>query len=72
MFEKHSMFNVLRKAYFTTLDNQLWLHFRKKSKETKHILLKPIYVGLRICQKKFEIMLEKFQKCISYQKNCCG
>ena len=30
----------------TTLDNQLWLHFKMKSKEIKHTLLKPIYVSL--------------------------
>ena len=49
---KQSIFDILRKAYFTTLDNELQLHFKKKSNETKHILLKPNYVGLRICKKK--------------------
>ena len=35
MFEKQGVCDFLRKAYFTTLDNQLWLHFKMKSKETK-------------------------------------
>ena len=53
------------KAYFTTLDNKLRLHFKMKSEETKQILLKPIYVGLRICWKICEIMFEKCHKCKS-------
>ena len=36
------------------------------------MLLKPIYVGIRICSKICEITLEKCQKWFMYQKNCCG
>ena len=70
--KKQGIFDFLIKAYLTTLDNQLWLHFKMKSKETKQMLLKPIYVGIRICFKICEIMIEKCQECIIYQKNCCG
>ena len=73
---KKSILDFSMKAYFTTLDNQLWLHFNMKSKDNKHMLLKPIYVCLRIywiCWKIGEIMLEKCHKCnIVYQKKCCG
>ena len=33
--KKQSFFDFFMKAYCTTLDNQLWLHFKMKSKETK-------------------------------------
>ena len=70
--KKQCLFDFSIKAYFTTLDNQLWLHFKMKSKETKHMLLKPIYVGIRIGWKICEIMFKKCHKCIIYQKKCCG
>ena len=70
--KKQGIFDFLKKAYLTTLGNQLWLHFKMKSKETKQMLLKPIYAGIRICCEICEIMLDKCQKCIMYQKNCCG
>ena len=47
--KKQSIFDFCVKDYLATLDNQLRLHFKMKSKKTKHMLLKPIYVGLRIC-----------------------
>ena len=66
------IFDFCIKAYFTTLDNQLWPELKMFSKENKHMLLKPIYVGLRICWKICKIMLEKGHKCNIYQKECCG
>ena len=70
--KKQCILDFCIKACFTTLDNQLWPDFKMFSKENKHMLLKAIYVGLRMCWKICEIMLEKCHKCIIYQKKCCG
>ena len=42
---------------------------QKEIQKTKHMLLKTIHVGFRICFRICEIMLKKYQKWIIYKKN---